>query len=158
MDRESSSWLSRTADRHLTTHVRAFTVGADFDSGEVREKVRRENRSSLVQTLRLGAASNERLLEVFAAQTMRALSTGSLVSKKPEIDFLLRVAGTTQISKAIRKVGSRTKEPFVLVVASRRKISMQVSKIDWKELTRHDLTEKELERVEVAALLNASRP
>ena len=142
----------------MTTHVRAFVVGAEFDSGEVRERVRKEHPSSLVQTVRIGAASNARLLEVFAAQTMHALTAGSLVSRKPEIDFLLRVAGTTQISKALRKVGSRTKEPFVLVVASKRKISKQVSKIEWKELTRHDLSEKELDRVEVAALLNETRP
>src|SRR5690348_10589946 len=107
----------------MTTHVRAFAVGADFDAGETRDKMKRDHPTSLVQTLGVSATFNERLLELLAAQTMAASSGGTLVAKKPEIDFLLRVAGTTQISKAIRKVGSKTKKPFILVVASRRRIS-----------------------------------
>jgi tRNA threonylcarbamoyladenosine modification (KEOPS) complex Cgi121 subunit len=142
----------------VITHVRAFAVGGEFDSGEVREKMKREHPSLLVQTLRTDASSNERHLEVLAAQTMHASSAGNLVAKKPEIDFLLRVAGTTQISKAIRRVGSRTNEPFLLVVAGKRKISKRVSKPGWKALARRELSEKELDRIEVAALLNAVRP
>jgi tRNA threonylcarbamoyladenosine modification (KEOPS) complex Cgi121 subunit len=142
----------------MTTHVRAFAVGPDFDAGETRDKMKRDHPTSLVQTLGVSASFNERLLELLAAQTMAASSGGTLVAKKPEIDFLLRVAGTTQISKAIRKVGSKTKKPFILVVASRRRISKGIGDPEWKELARHGLSGKELDRIELGALLNASKP
>ncbi len=141
----------------MTTFVRAFAVSAEFEPEKTRDTVKKEHPSSLVQTFRIGAASNERFLEVIAAQTIQASSAGNLVAKKPEIDFLLRVAGTTQISKAIQKVGSRINEPFLLVLASRRKAVGGGPKAGWKQLARRDLSERELERIEVAALLNAVR-
>jgi tRNA threonylcarbamoyladenosine modification (KEOPS) complex Cgi121 subunit len=88
---------------------------------------------------------------------LHAGSGGSLLAKKPEMDFLLRLAGTTQISKAIRQQGSTKGEPFLLVVAGPREIKSSRS-FEAMELPRRKLSKKELERIEGAALLNALRP
>ncbi|MDA4121152.1 MAG: KEOPS complex subunit Cgi121 [Thaumarchaeota archaeon] len=141
----------------METHARAFTVDRGLDSDRVKEEVRGKHPSLLVQSLRPGAARNVRLLEMIAAQTVEAAASGNLIARKLEIDFLLRVAGTTQISRAIRKVGSQEGRPFLLVMAGRRRIPAVPGSGRWKELERKELSERELEKVEVAALLNAIR-
>jgi tRNA threonylcarbamoyladenosine modification (KEOPS) complex Cgi121 subunit len=141
----------------VVTYARAFTVSAGFDPEEVKEKISRRHPSLLVQSLRPGASRNAGHLEMIAAQTVEATATGNLIAKKPEIDFLLRVAGTTQISRAIQKVGSEKGRPFLVVVAGRRRIPAGLGLDRWKELERRELSGREMEKVEVAALLNANR-
>ena len=114
------------------------------------------NRDCIVQTTNLGAASNERFVEMLAAQTMRAMSTGSLLAKKPEIDLMLRLAETSQISEAIGRSGVKSGEPFLLIVAGRSRVK-EPGKNDGTELPRRKLTGEELLRIEKAALLNARR-
>jgi tRNA threonylcarbamoyladenosine modification (KEOPS) complex Cgi121 subunit len=73
------------------------------------------------------------------------------------MDFLLRLAGTTQISKAIKLYGSTKGEPFLIVVAGPREIKSSKS-VKATELPRRKLSKKELDRIEDAALLSALRP
>jgi tRNA threonylcarbamoyladenosine modification (KEOPS) complex Cgi121 subunit len=113
------------------------------------------NPGSIVQTARMGAARNQRLVEMLAAQTIQAESSGSLLAEKPEIDFLLRLAGTTQISKAIRDQGARAGAPFLLVVAGRAGVRGATG-LEF-ELPSHELSALELARVEKGALLNTRR-
>lgn len=110
----------------------------------------------MVQAARARLAQNTRLMELLAAQTIQAESSGSLLANRQEIDFLLRLAGTTQISRAIRDAGAGHGERFVLVVAGRRPVRLPPG-LDAKELRRSELTHSELEKVEKAALLNAKR-
>ena len=84
------------------------------------------------------------------------MASKSLLAKKAEVDFLLRLAGTTQISKAIKEKGAKAGEPFLLVVASRSALG-RFRKSDGEELPRAPLTTEELERIEAAALLDATR-
>lgn len=93
---------------------------------------------------------------MLAAQTLGAASSGELLADKPEIDFLLRLAGTTQISKAIKYYGARPGAPFLLVVASRIGVRGASDLVAF-ELPKRDITVKELARVEKAALLNVKR-
>jgi tRNA threonylcarbamoyladenosine modification (KEOPS) complex Cgi121 subunit len=141
----------------MVTYARAFTVSGGLDPEKVKEKIRRRHPSLLVQSLRPEASRNAGHLEMIAAQTVEASGTGNLIAKKPEIDFLLRVAGTTQISRAIQKVGSKKGRPFLLVVAGRRRIPAVFGSDRWRELKRRELSGREMEKVEVAALLNAIR-
>ncbi len=139
--------------------ARTFKIGPGVDPEELKARVRSEFPGTLVQTLRAGLASNASFVEMIAAQTIRAASTGNLIADRPEIDLLLRFAVTTQISQAIKTAGSRSGERFLLVAAASGKSLRTLGKQfpEAKELPRRRLTEKELVAVEKAALLNALR-
>lgn len=137
--------------------AKAYVCGGDTNPDEAKKDLASLNPGSIVQTGNAESAQNEFFVEMLAAQTLRAGSVGSLLAKKPEIDFLLRLAGTTQISKAIKQHGSAKGEPFLLVVAGPREIKTSRS-FDAMELPRRRLSKKELDRIEGAALLSALRP
>ena len=134
----------------------AYKCGKEASIDELKRLLSAANPGSIVQVVKLGATNNELLVEMLAAQTLQAESSGSLLAKKPEIDFLLRVAGTTQISKAIRALGVKAGAPFVLVVASRSALR-GTRPMKRSELPRRELTAAELWKIEKAALLNAAR-
>jgi len=109
-----------------------------------------------VQTVRSTSARNVRFIEMIAAQTLQAESSGSLLAKKREIDFVLRMAGTTQISRAIKNQGVQAGNPFIVVIAGRSPVK-GVRHFKGTELPKKELTVTELNRVEKAALLDARR-
>jgi tRNA threonylcarbamoyladenosine modification (KEOPS) complex Cgi121 subunit len=114
------------------------------------------NPRSVVQTLRMGEEDNEFLVEMIAAQTLRADSSGALLAKKPEIDLLLRIAGTTQISRAIRERGAKEGEPFLAVAAGRTPLKTPRGLAGF-ELPRRDLNDSDRSKIEEAALLDVHR-
>ncbi|HKT21853.1 MAG TPA: hypothetical protein VJR06_04470, partial [Nitrososphaerales archaeon] len=69
---------------------------------------------------------------------------------------LLRLSGTTQISKAIRTEGAARGKPFIAINAGREGLIVPAEFIE-AELPRKRLTEGELARIERAALLDAQR-
>jgi tRNA threonylcarbamoyladenosine modification (KEOPS) complex Cgi121 subunit len=110
-----------------------------------------------VQVVREDTATNGFFVEMIAAQTIRAKGTENLLAKKPEVDLLLRLAGTTQISRAIEQIGAKKGKPFLLVIAGpgRRLASLDLDELGGSELEKRDLSSDELDRIEQAALLNA---
>jgi tRNA threonylcarbamoyladenosine modification (KEOPS) complex Cgi121 subunit len=96
-------------------------------------------------------------VEMIAAQTLCANGTKNLLAKKPEVDLLLRMAGTTQISRAIEQMGAKKGEPFLLVIAGPDKglDSLSAKELGGSELEKRELSSDELDRIERAALLNA---
>lgn len=141
----------------MKVFAKAFVCDGDTSLDEAKKEFASVNPGSIVQTASADSAQNEFFLEMLAAQTIRAGSVGSLLSKKPEMDFLLRLAGTTQISRAIEQYGSTKGDPFLLVIAGSREIKSSTS-LKARELPRRKLSKKELDRIEVAALLSALRP
>ena len=131
--------------------------GADPDS--VRKFVEAKVPGSIVQVVRADAATNGFFVEMIAAQTLSANGTQNLLAKKPEVDLLLRLAGTTQISRAIEQMGAKKGKPFLLVIAGpgRGLASLSVKELGGSELEKQDLSSDELDRIEQAALLNALR-
>lgn len=131
------------------------------DRGQSPETMKRKlaaaNPGSLVQAVAAGTVENEFLIEMLAAQTLQAKETGSMLANKPEIDFLLRVAGSTQISRAIRMCGSKEGNAFVLVAAGKRKVA-GLAELGGQELPRSQLAAPERAVVERGALLSAQRP
>ena len=129
--------------------------GADPDS--VRKTVGAKVPGSIVQAVRADAATNGLFVEMIAAQTLRANGTENLLAKKPEVDLLLRLAGTTQISRAIEQMGAKKGKPFLLVIAGpgRGLASLNVKELGGSELEKRELSSDELDRIEQAALLNA---
>ena len=100
---------------------------------------------------------------MIASQTIRSQKMGELLAGKPEVDLLLRMAGTTQISRAISSVGyQRTGSRLIVAIGARRDIRKledhavqnpeRYSKTPVKSLTSSDF-----EAIERAALLNAAR-
>lgn len=137
-------------------HARAYLCGKELVPEEVRRSASSANRGFLVQTAAVGSADNEFFVEMLAAQTLTAAESGSLLARKPEVDFLLRLAGTTQISKAIKEKGTNQGEPFLLVVAGAKK-PRAIPGLAGLELPRRELNRPELRRIEKAALLDALR-
>jgi tRNA threonylcarbamoyladenosine modification (KEOPS) complex Cgi121 subunit len=137
--------------------AKAYVCGSELSPEEAKLELAALNPGTIVQTGSARSAENEFFVEMLAAQTLRAGVAGGLIAKKPEMDFLLRLAGTTQISKAIKRYGSTKGEPFMLVVAGRRGIRSPKT-FEALELPRRRLTKKELNRIEEAALLSALRP
>lgn len=140
--------------------ARCYKVGARVPSDDLTRRARKAFPSLLVQTVDTAAASNERLVEMIGEQTLSAEEAGSPLAKKPEVDLLLRLAGTTQISRAIQEIGVRRRKDFLLVVVGDEPDLIRFESVearDWERLPRRQLDEADLHRIERAALLNAER-
>ena len=139
--------------------VLSIVVKAGADPDYVKRRAIALAPGSIVQTVSADAASNGFLVEMIAAQTLRAKGTPSQLAKRPEVDLLLRLAGTTQISRAIEQIGARKGRPFLLVIAgpSRRIANLGAEALGGSELGRRKLSPGELDRVEKAALLNTQK-
>ena len=140
----------------MRIHAKAFLCGGESTPEETKARLAVANPGSIVQAVRAGAAKNGFLVEMLAAQTLRAEKSHALLARKPEIDLLLRLAGTTQISRAIANQGARPGEPFLVLVAGRSE-PKGVSELRGSEIPKAPLTKTELARVERAALLDATR-
>jgi len=136
--------------------ARAFVCPRGASPEDSKRLLAGANPGSLVQAVKEGLIGNEVFVELLSAQTLQAQSSGGLLANKPEIDFILRLAGTTQISRAIVDAGAKSGDKFVLVVAGRSTVRRPRG-LDGVELPRLKLTDSELERVEKAALLNVER-
>ncbi len=136
--------------------ARAYLFGEGTSTEEVKKKLAAANPGSLVQVARAGTAGSEVLVEMLAAQTFSAEASGRLLANKAEIDLLLRLAGTTQISKAIEGYGATPGEGFLAINASRTRLRVP-SGFGEVELPRRALTEVDLSRIERAALLNLQK-
>jgi len=141
----------------MEARVMSVLIKGGADPGSVRKTVEAEVPGSIVQAVRADAATNGFFVEMIAAQTLRASETPSLLAKKPEVDLLLRLAGTTQISRAIEHLGAKKGKPFLLVIAGpdRGLASLRVKELGGSELQKRELSSDELDRIEQAALLSA---
>lgn len=140
--------------------LRCYVMPEGTDPEVLKHDIREIARDALVQTARLGAASNEAFLEMIVEQTANARASGNLLAKKEEIDLLLRLAGTTQIATAIEAAGAKRGSSFLLLVVGDDETVDAVegsNLLGASRLGRHPLTKEEMDRIEKAALLNASR-
>jgi hypothetical protein len=69
----------------------------------------------VVQLLTLERLPSGRALAMIGHQTLRAAKRGGLLATKPEVDLLLRIAGTSQIDVAIKNAGYRARGEKLLV-------------------------------------------
>lgn len=114
------------------------------------------NKGALVQAARWEASDNASFLAMLAAQTFLAESSGTMLARKREMDFLLRLAGTTQISEAIREMGAKEGEDFLAVVAGGKEPRAPPG-FEGERLPERQLTREEYARVEAAALLSVEK-
>ena len=137
--------------------VVSFIIDGGPDPDSVKRTVKAKFPGSIVQVVRADAATNGFFVEMVAAQTLRANGTQSQLAKRREVELLLRLAGTTQISKAIEQMGAKIGEPFLLVIAGpdRGLVDLSLKELGGSELEKRELSSDELDRIERAALLNA---
>jgi tRNA threonylcarbamoyladenosine modification (KEOPS) complex Cgi121 subunit len=139
--------------------VVSIIFGGEADPDSIRRTLEARFPGSIVQAVRADAATNAFFVEMIAAQTVRANGTENLLARRPEVDLLLRLAGTTQISRAIEQIGAKKGQQFLLVIAGPGSglATLNVRELGGSELERRELSSEELDRIEQAALLNAQK-
>ena len=140
--------------------ARVYKFSGASSSEELRRRLREEYPKLLVQAVDSSAASNERSVEMVGEQTLEAGAAGSPLAKKPEVDLLMRLAGTTQISRAIQKVGVKAGREFLLVIVGDAADIRAFESKDasaWKRIERRKLDVEDMRAIERAALLNAEK-
>lgn len=90
-------------------------------ASELLLRLRRRHPAVIVQLLAQKAVPSPRAVAMICEQTLRAARTGALVADKPEVDLLLRLAGTNQISEAIRRAGYGSGGRMILVATGPRR-------------------------------------
>ena len=139
--------------------VRCYLLSSGVDAEELKGRIRRRLPSLLAQVVSSRLLGSETVAELLVWQTLYAKSSASLMAKTPEMDLLLRVAGTTQISEAIALAGAKRGEASILIASgSRGDLARLTSEFrPGKRLQRRRLTPPESMLIEKAATLNATR-
>ena len=86
------------------------------DPASLLKAFRKAAPGAFVQTLDPAAVGGKTHLLLTLKQTEELKGSSQLLADKAEVDFLLRVAGTKQISEAVRAAGSRIGADSLLVV------------------------------------------
>jgi len=141
--------------------VRCYLVPPERDAEALKKEISRTAPGLLVvQVASSDAVRNQAFVELLAWQTVWASSSGSLLAKTPEMDLLLRLSGTSQISEAIKNTGARKGRRNVLILAGGRGQLGRLSRTLLAGASRvksTPLSAEESARVERAALLGAAR-
>ncbi len=128
------------------------------DVNEVKKVKEKKVEGVYIQALRADISDNCRFFSMVAWQTLTAKMEGSLIARRPEIDILLRIAGTTQIERAIDEFGlSEEGKNILLIFGDALKIRELTKGIGLRRLKERTLTKRELYSIEKAALLSAER-
>ena len=137
-----------------------FVLGPGVDAEDLKKRTQRDFPGLLVQVANSRDLRNEALVELIAWQTRAARAAGCLLAKTPQMDMLLRIAGTTQIAKAIRNSGARKGEENLLIIAGELRELERFhigGSVAAERLGKGRLNEGERVRLEKAAMLNALR-
>jgi tRNA threonylcarbamoyladenosine modification (KEOPS) complex Cgi121 subunit len=124
-------------------------------------ELRSSNPDLVIQVASMDELPREKAVRMIAEQTLRAMETGALLASRPEVDLLLRLAGTRQIAVAMERCGYRVPGRKLLVALGpeepleklRERLAREK---DFTLLEGQEIDEKGLWMVETAALL-ASR-
>lgn len=150
--------------REVKFHFGCWEVEAEPEEIEpLLSKTRERSPGVIVQVVGAESAPNPRAFELIAAQTLTAAKSGSTLAARPELDLLLRLAGTRQIGEAFRRVGykSDAKRFFMVAAcegsgAALRGLSRRLAADErFRQVPRKELGKGDLDLVERAALLSA---
>jgi len=140
--------------------VACFLLGARGEWEDMKARLLRSFPDLLFQLVDARSGSNERFFRLITAQTLKASADGSLLARKPEVDLLLRLARSTQISEALARVGYKRGEKRILIAAGKKGEVMRLVAsgiVEGMRLRSVELSESEWLRVEEAAILSALR-
>ena len=133
------------------------------DVEELLAKTRKESPGVIVQVIAASEAPNPAAVEMIAAQTLKAASSGYTLAERPELDLLLRLAGTRQIGEAFHRMGYRSKDKRFFMVAASKGDAAALLRLGKRlaadkrfvKVAKRTLEERDLQQVERAALLAA---
>jgi tRNA threonylcarbamoyladenosine modification (KEOPS) complex Cgi121 subunit len=121
--------------------------------------LRMSNPELIIQLVSMKKPPSARAVAMIGEQTIRAKETGALLADRPEVDLLLRLAGTSQISEALKKNGYRSKGTLILVAVGKdkdvEKLRRALSKLRAYSLREEgEMDDESRDAVEIAALLS----
>lgn len=130
------------------------------DSESLLLGLRSKNPGLVIQLVTVDKIPWPRAVRMIAEQTLRAMDTGALLASKAEVDLLLRLAGTRQISTAMERRGYKLPGKKLLVAlgadAPLERFRQSVAKEKrFTELKGEKIDEEGLWMVEEAALLGS---
>jgi tRNA threonylcarbamoyladenosine modification (KEOPS) complex Cgi121 subunit len=145
-------------------HCQCWEV--DVETAEVEgllASLRKETPKAIIQVFGASPAPNAEVVELIAAQTLAAAKSGSTLADRPELDLLLRLAGTRQIGDAFERAGYKSSGKRLYMVAASEgngtalKRLMERASRDrrFAPLVKKALGKDDFEVVERAALLAA---
>ncbi|TLY16272.1 MAG: hypothetical protein E6K86_04635 [Thaumarchaeota archaeon] len=140
--------------------VACFLLEGRGEWEDLKARLLRSFPDLLFQLVDARSGSNERFFRLITAQTLKASGDGSLLARKPEVDLLLRLARTTQISEALARVGYKRGEKRILIAAGKKWEVMRLVAsgiVVGMRLRSVELSENEWLSVEEAAILSALR-
>ena len=150
--------------RENSTNCACWEVGVPPEEVEdLLTKVRKQTPGVIVQVVGAERAPNPSAVEMIAAQTLTAAKSGATLAERPELDLLLRLAGTRQIGEAFQRVGYKSNDKRFFMVAASEGSGAPLARMSkrlsadkrFKEVARKKLAKSDLEQVERAALLAA---
>jgi len=151
--------------RDSAFHCRCWEIGVRPREVEsLLAELRKENPTIIIQVFGAGDAPNPAAVGMVAAQTLTAVESGATLAERPELDLLLRLAGTRQIGEAFARAGymSDGKRLFLAAAAkgkgeAMRRLAKRLS-TDRRlvEVPTKKLGKADFQMVERAALLAAS--
>lgn len=116
----------KLGNKYVYFHTVFFTQYKDFT---IIDKLRKEFPDTFIQALNFDVIYNyEHLFEILRISNL-AKKRNIMCSHKIELDFLLRVMGTNQISQAIKEGGVKIDNYIVFVILAYR---IQIEKIKQK--------------------------
>lgn len=145
------------------SHVACWEVRASREEvEELLSKTRRQNPRVIVQVMGDSVTPNPAAIEMIAAQTLAAARSGSTLAERPELDLLLRLAGTKQIGQALKRSGYASAGTRLFMVAASDGGGADIGRLTkrlakdarFSRLSKRELAAEDFARVEVAALLS----
>ncbi len=130
----------------------------DRTGEELLAKLRTKHRRLVIQLVSMREAPNPLVVSMIGSQTLRAAEKGRMLAQHPEMDLLLRLAGTRQIGAALETIGYKKSGRKILIalggrteLASLRAWARSTKTVH--TLRRRELSQSDLDLVERAALL-----
>ncbi len=144
------------------TDVACVLLKARADGGwdGLKAEMKRLFPTLLFQLVDAKGSLNENFFRLIAKQTLTAMDGKSLLARKPEVDLILRLARTTQISQAVNRVGYKEGNRRILIAAGRSgevRRFLASGAARGTRLASSELSERELGWVEEAAILASLR-
>jgi tRNA threonylcarbamoyladenosine modification (KEOPS) complex Cgi121 subunit len=145
-------------------HSACWEVGAKPREMEaLLAETRGKSPGVIVQVVGADNAPNPKAIRLIAAQTLTASKSGATLAEKPELDLLLRLAGTRQIGEAFARVGYKSSAKRYFMVAAceggggaLRSLRKRLAEDGrFREVPLKEMGSEDLDMVERAALLSA---
>src|SRR5438128_9315613 len=102
------------------TEVACFLLEGRGEWEDLKARLLRSFPDLLFQLVDARSGSNERFFRLITAQTLKASGDGSLLASKPEVDLLLSLARTIQLSEPLARVGYKRGERRILIAAGKK--------------------------------------